>query len=76
VKRARDGRVRVDIPQVEREVLSRVLPQLRELLTMGAQDQRTARLFPTAYHADDEAEAEYQRYMHAELAASQLSARW
>jgi hypothetical protein len=51
-----------------------MLPQLRELLTVGAEDDRTRRLFPTAFHDDPEAEAEYRRYMHAELVASRLAA--
>jgi hypothetical protein len=74
VRRARNGRIQIALPDHEREVVRRMLPQLRELLTVGAEDDRTRRLFPTAFHDDPEAEAEYRRYMHTELVASRLTA--
>lgn len=74
VRRSRNGRIQLNLPDHEREVVRRMLPQLRELLTLGAEDDRTRRLFPTAFHDDPEAEAEYRRYMHAELVASRLAA--
>jgi Domain of unknown function (DUF2017) len=74
VKRARNGKIQLALPDHEREVVRRMLPQLRELLTLGTDDDRTRRLFPPAFHDDDEAEAEYRRYMHSELVASRLAA--
>ena len=74
VRRTRAGVIRVDIPPPEQEVLRHVLPQLRDLLTLGSTDDRTRRLFPTAYAEDAEADAEYAGYMHGELVASRLSA--
>jgi hypothetical protein len=74
VRRARNGRIQIALPDHEREVVRRMLPQLRELLTVGSEDDRTRRLFPTAFHDDPDAEAEYRRYMHAELVASRLAA--
>jgi Domain of unknown function (DUF2017) len=74
VKRARNGNIQLALPDHEREVVRRMLPQLRELLTLGANDDRTKRLFPVAFHDDPEAEAEYQRFMHPELVASRLAA--
>jgi hypothetical protein len=74
VRRARNGRIQLALPDHEREVVRRMLPQLRELLTLGTEDDRTRRLFPTAFHDDPEAEAEYRRYMHTELVASRLAA--
>lgn len=74
VKRARNGRIQLALPEHEREVVRRMLPQLRELLTLGSNDDRTRRLFPTAFHDDPDAEAEYRRYMHPELVTSRLTA--
>ena len=64
----------MDIPPPEQEVLRHVLPQLRDLLTLGSTDDRTRRLFPTAYAEDAEADAEYSGYMRGELVASRLAA--
>ena len=74
VRRTRSGSIKVDIPAPEQEVLRHVLPQLRDLLTLGSSDDRTRRLFPTAYANDPEAEAEYVGYMREELVASRLTA--
>ena len=49
-------------------------PSSRDLLTLGSSDDRTRRLFPTAYANDPEAEAEYVGYMRDELVASRLAA--
>ena len=38
VRRTRSGLIRVEIPPQEQEVLRHVLPQLRELLTLGSAD--------------------------------------
>jgi uncharacterized protein DUF2017 len=74
VRRTRSGVIRIDIPESEQDLLHHVLPQLRDLLTVGSSDDRTRRLFPTAYAEDPEAEAEYRAYMHNELVASRLAA--
>jgi hypothetical protein len=74
IRRVRGGTIRIDLPDHERELLQRVLPQLRELLTADESDERTRRLFPVAFPDDTEAEGEYQRYMHSELVTSRLSA--
>jgi hypothetical protein len=74
IRRVRGGTIRIDLPDHERELLQRVLPQLRELLTGDERDERTRRLFPVAFPDDTEAESEYQRYMHSELVTSRLSA--
>jgi hypothetical protein len=73
VRRTRRGTYRLDLPDAERTVLRRLLPQLRELLTQPDDDGRTRRLYPTAYANDEEADAEYQRLMHEELLASRLA---
>jgi Domain of unknown function (DUF2017) len=74
VRRTRSGAIRVDLPVHEKELLRHVLPQLRELLTVGSADDRTRRLFPTAFPDDPDAEAEYRAYMHGELVTSRLEA--
>jgi hypothetical protein len=52
-----------------------LLPQLRPLLSgEGPADERTVRLFPPAYVDDDEADADYQRFMREELVISHLTA--
>ena len=74
IRRTRSGTIKIDIPATEQEVLRHVLPQLRDLLTLGSADDRTRRLFPTAYSTDPEAEAEYVAYMRSELVTSRLAA--
>jgi hypothetical protein len=75
VRRTRKGLYRLDIPEAERVVLRRLLPQLRSLLSEEAPaDDRTRRLFPPAYTDDDDADAEYQRLMREDLVASHLAA--
>jgi len=55
-------------------LLLRLLQELRGLLQ--SDDPQVApivrRLFPPAYHLDDEADAEYQRFMREELVTSRL----
>jgi hypothetical protein len=74
VRRTRSGRYRIDLPDSEREVLGRLLPQLRQLVTGEVPDDgRARRLFPTAYAADPDAETDYQHYMRDELVASRVA---
>src|SRR5215467_14246643 len=75
IRRTRRGTYRVDLPPPERDVLARLLPQLRQLVSgEGDDDGRSRRLFPTAYAQDAEADADYQRLMREELVASRLAA--
>jgi hypothetical protein len=75
VRRTRKGMYRLDVPETERVVLRRLLPQLRTVLTDDAPlDDRARRLFPPAYTDDDDADAEYQRLMREDLVASHLAA--
>jgi hypothetical protein len=66
---------RLNLPGPEREVITSLCGQLRELLTAppDSHDERTTRLFPTAYPDDPERDAEYRRFMHEELVASRLA---
>jgi GGDEF domain-containing protein len=64
------------LPESERDVLRHLLPQLRALVTdpPEAMDERSRRLFPTAYPNDPELDREYQHYMREELVASRSAA--
>jgi hypothetical protein len=72
IRRNRRGSFTIDLPDEERELLSGLPGQLRELL--GAGDQPSLRrLFPAAYHLDAEKDAEYHDLMRSDLLASKLS---
>ncbi len=70
-----DGGWRITLDVEERNLLVRLVGELRSLLTEGDADNLLLqRLFPTAYPDDEEQEAENQRLMRDELVASRLSA--
>jgi hypothetical protein len=74
VRRTRKGLYRLEVPETERVMLRRLLPQLRTVLTDEApDDDRARRLFPPAYTDDEAADAEYQRLMREELVTSHLA---
>jgi hypothetical protein len=73
VRARTDGGFDLNLPDEERELLSNVLPQLREVMA-NPDDERARRLFPTAYLNDVERDAEYHRFMREELVASRLAA--
>lgn len=74
IERVRDG-FTFNIGDDERQLVTRLLTELSQLLMGEPDDPRLVRIFPPAYHlADDaEADAEYQRLMREELVASRLS---
>jgi hypothetical protein len=74
IQRTRAGTYRLEIDEPAREMIRRLLAEMRELLAADPSDPRVRRLFPTAYHADPERDAEYQRLMREELVASRTSA--
>ncbi|MDZ7674618.1 MAG: DUF2017 family protein [Acidimicrobiales bacterium] len=69
VKRVGPDRYRLTLPDHERELLSSLAPQLRDLLTRGMADNDPSltRLFPTAYPDDPERDAGYQALVRDEL---------
>lgn len=69
-----DGGWRIGLDTAERELLVRLMGELRALLTSGDDNDLVQRLFPAAYLDDEEKEAEYQRLMREELVASRLAA--
>jgi len=56
----------------ERNLIIRLVAELRDVLTGPADNELLARLFPVAYPDDEEKEHEYQRLMREELVASRL----
>jgi hypothetical protein len=74
VERLRSGTFRLNIEDGERQLISRLMEELREVMVRSDPDgPGLRRLFPTAYHDDPEADAEYQRLMREELVASRLA---
>ena len=57
----------------ERALVSRLLDELRALLTEPADPELVRRLFPVVHPDDAEREAEYQRLMRDELVTSRLA---
>lgn len=67
---APDGTFTLRMSDDEREMLSSLLPQLRELITQ--RDSAAWRLFPNAYQDDQEKAAEYEEMVGAELRDKRL----
>lgn len=67
-----DGTVEVNLRLEERAMLATLPLQLRDLLGTDAPTLR--RLFPVAYHLDEQHEAEFQRLMREDLLARRIGA--
>ena len=65
---------RINLQAEERDLIQRLMAELRSLLTESTDDERLRRIFPTAYHqeGDREMDQEYQRLMREDLVASRL----
>jgi hypothetical protein len=76
IEALKGGGFALNLAVPERELLRRLLDELRALLLAGDDQPIMRRMFPPAYHLDDDAEAEteYQRLMHEDLVASRLDA--
>lgn len=74
IERVRDGFV-FNIGDDERQLVTRLMNELGQLLMSEADDPRLIRMFPPAYHLADDADAnaEYQRLMREDLVASRLA---
>ena len=68
------GGWRINLDTEERNLLLRMMGELRALLIGPDDHELLRRLFPVAYLDDEEKEAEYQRLMREELVASRLAA--
>jgi hypothetical protein len=73
IKRLKKGGYRLDLPSAERDVVRRLLPQLRELLLEPEPDPRVQRLFPVAHPDDAGAQAEFEELVRDDLVASRLA---
>jgi hypothetical protein len=71
---ARRGRYQVHLPEEERQLMRQLLGELRTLLEAGPDDPRVRRLYPEAYAADPEMQAEYRRLTLEELQNGRLAA--
>lgn len=76
IKRLGPDRYRVNLPENERDLLATLLPQLRQLLAVGASenDPSLTRLFPTAYANDPERDAGYHALVRDELLERRFAA--
>jgi hypothetical protein len=72
VSRTGHGTFAVRLPAAERELLTNLVDQLRELLELTTDDPSVRRLFPTAYHDDPERDQEYQQLVRDELLERRL----
>ncbi|MEI7619329.1 MAG: DUF2017 family protein [Actinomycetota bacterium] len=74
VERTRSG-FRLNLQEEERDLVLRLMGELRALLLGPNEDDRLRRLFPTAYHqpGDQAMDDEYQRLMREDLVASRLT---
>jgi hypothetical protein len=71
-----EGGVRVELPASARDLLRRVLPQLRDVLQGGdaSRDPALARLFPAAYPDDPLRSLEFETSVGSELLRERLDA--
>ena len=74
VERTKSG-FRLNLQNEERDLVLRLMGELRALLLGPNEDDRLRRLFPTAYHqpGDQAMDDEYQRLMREDLVASRLT---
>lgn len=73
IKRARKGGIEVKLPDVERDFLRSLAPEMRELFGT-TDDPALERLFPKAYADDEQRNAEYRLLAGTELMESHLAA--
>lgn len=68
------GTYTLHLSRDERALLATLPDQLEALLATGEGDAALGRLFPPAYAADRDLDAEYQRLMHEELVRRRMEA--
>ena len=69
----RHGRYVLRLDDRERELIRRLLGELRALLALEAGDPRVRRLYPAAYADDVEMEADYRRLTREDLQSKRLA---
>jgi hypothetical protein len=74
IERVKHG-FRINLDPEERQLVQRLIAEMRALLMGPSDDPSLVRVFPAAYHQPGHAEldAEYQRLMREELVASRLA---
>jgi hypothetical protein len=72
VRRTRKG-IEVSLPDEERELLTELAAQLRELI-LADEDPNLRRLYPTAHAQDARLDDEYQSLVHGTLVEGRLGA--
>ncbi|MCU1360864.1 MAG: hypothetical protein JWN99_2153 [Ilumatobacteraceae bacterium] len=74
IERVKNG-FRINLDAGERDLVLRLLDEMRTLLMGPSDNPALTRVFPAAYHqpAHAELDAEYQRLMREELVASRLA---
>lgn len=73
VHRSVDGTFSINLEDHERHALLNFVDQLQALLADGPKNEDLTRLFPVAYNANPDLNAEYQKYMADELAQSRAA---
>jgi hypothetical protein len=63
----------LNIDASDRTTLNALLDQMRDVLMNDSSSDIARRLFPAAYHQDEQHEQEYQRLMRDELLSSRLA---
>ena len=74
IERSGAGRYALDLPDEEREVIARLVHQLRDVLLATTDEPIVRRLFPTAYNEDPDRDQEYQQLVRDELLERRLAA--
>jgi hypothetical protein len=72
IRRTRDGTFQLRLTDDERDLITSLTEQLRDLL-VGGDDDGLERLFPPAYANDEEREEEYRVLTHDELLEKRLA---
>ncbi len=70
VTRRVDGTFNVNLNDDERAAFIKFFSEFEELLNADSRDDNLRRLFPVAYHDNDENDGEFQRLMHDDLVTS------
>lgn len=73
IRRNAEGTYDIHLPKRERELISSLIPQLRDLLTAAPDDPSLKRFFPPAYGTDEARTEEYWSLMRDDLVSGRLA---
>jgi hypothetical protein len=74
IERTGPGHYALNLPEEEREVITGLVEQLRDVLLATTDEPIVRRLFPTAYNEDPARDQEYQQLVRDELLERRLAA--